>query len=99
MYQLRVANDKATRAKDLILFDSLEHFYQKAEETAPTKAPDWYGTLTGIDLSGLTVKGIRPVVYLSDEAGLNLNLNKDLAEKKADGTRLWLEYSAFLQKY
>ena len=99
MYQLRVANDKATRAKDLILFDSLEHFYQKEEETAPTKASDWYGTLTGIDLSGLTVKGIRPVVYLSDEAGLNLNLHKDLAEKKADGTRLWLEYSAFLQKY
>lgn len=97
-YQLRVANDKATRAKNLILFDSLEYFYQKDTDT-PTITSDWYGSLTGIDLSGLTVKGIQPVVYLSDEKGLNINRNHDLTEKKADGTPLWLEYSAFLQKY
>lgn len=97
-YQLRVANDKATRAKNLILFDSLEYFYREDTDT-PTITSDWYGKLTSIDLSGLTAKGIQPVVYLSDEKGLNINRYHDLTEKKADGTPRWLEYSAFLQKY
>lgn len=55
-YQIRLANDAVTDAKGIVLFDSLENFYQQADETQPTIGSDWHGTLTGIDISSLKAK-------------------------------------------
>lgn len=97
-YRIRVENDKITRCKSMIFFDSLESFYQKPDETSETLLSDWKGTLTGIDLSALREQGIEPVVYLSKTGGMNLYSHHDLQEEK-DGEPVWTEYSKFVQKY
>ena len=50
-YRIRVANNKVTRCKNLIFYDSLENYFKSSEETEPTISSDWEGTLKGIDFS------------------------------------------------
>lgn len=97
-YQIRLANDAVTDAKGIVLFDSLENFYQQADETQPTIGSDWHGTLTGIDISSLKAKGAQPVVYLSGMEDMNIHHHHDLAEE-ADGKPVWMEYHAFTAAY
>lgn len=97
-YQIRLANDAVTEAKDIIFFDSLENFYQLETETAPTIPSDWKGTMTGIDVSNLTAKDISPVIYLSKVDAMNIHSHHDLTEM-AEGEPVWMEYSAFVETY
>lgn len=97
-YRVRLANDSLTRAKNIILFDSLENFYQEADETGQTIPSDWKGTLAGIDISALTAKDIDAVVYLSGIDNMNIHGHHDLDEV-LDGERVWIEYNEFKQLY
>lgn len=98
-YRIRVANNKVTRCKNLIFYDSLESYYNSSNQTEEVKKSDWKGTLTGIDVSTLRENGIQPVVYLSTVDRMNLNQHHDLTEKQADGTLVWIEYNEFLKKH
>ena len=98
-YRIRVANNKVTRCKNLIFYDSLESYYNSSGQTTEVKVSDWKGTLTGIDVSTLRENGIQPVVYLSTVDRMNLNQHHDLTEKQEDGTPVWIEYNEFLKAY
>lgn len=98
-YRIRVANNKVTRCKNLIFYDSLESYYNSSDQTEEVKKSDWKGTLTGIDVSTLRENGIQPVVYLSTVDRMNLNQHHDLTEKQADGTLVWIEYNEFLKTH
>ena len=98
-YRIRVANNKVTRCKSLIFYDSLESYYNLSEQTTEVKVSDWKGTFTGIDVSTLRENGIQPVVYLSTVDRMNLNQHHDLTEKQEDGTLLWIEYNEFLKTH
>ncbi len=73
-YNLRFATDDATKAKDLIFFDSLENY-----ETKDGKTSDWHGTFESIDLSQAKKMGVAPVVYYSEISNLDLEKNHDLS--------------------
>lgn len=98
-YRIRVANNKVTRCKNLIFYDSLESYYNSSEQNTEVKVSDWKGTLTGIDVSTLRENGIQTVVYLSTVDRMNLNQHHDLTEKQADGTPVWIEYNEFLKTH
>ena len=98
-YRIRVANNKVTRCKNLIFYDSLESYYNSSEQMTEVKVSDWKGTLTGIDVSTLRENGIQPVIYLSTVDRMNLNPHHDLTEKQADGTPVWIEYNEFLKTH
>ena len=71
-YRIRVANNKVTRCKNLIFYDSLESYYNSPNQTEEVKKSDWKGTLTGIDVSTLRENGIEPFYLISntDRKGL-----------------------------
>lgn len=98
-YRIRVANNKVTRCKNLIFYDSLESYYNSSNQTEEVKISDWKGTLTGIDVSTLRENGIQPVVYLSTVDRMNINQHHDLTEKQEDGTPIWIEYNEFLKTH
>lgn len=98
-YRIRVANNKVTRCKSLIFYDSLESYYNLSEQTTEVKVSDWKGTFTGIDVSTLRENGIQPVVYLSTVDRMNLNQHHDLTEKQEDGTPVWIESNEFLETH
>lgn len=98
-YRIRVANNKVTRCKNLIFYDSLESYYNSSEQNTEVKVSDWKGTLTGIDVSTLRENGIQPVIYLSTVDRMNLNQHHDLTEKQVDGTSVWIEYNEFLKTH
>lgn len=91
-YQIRMQNDIETESKDIILFDSIESFYQKAGNTT-AKESGWRGTLESVDLAQLREKGVKPVVYLSDKA-----LNPNDAHDVSDGS-VWTEYGEFVERH
>lgn len=98
-YRIRVANNKVTRCKNLIFYDSLESYYNLSDQTEEVKKSDWKGTLTGIDVSTLRENGIQPVVYLSTVDRMNINQHRNLTEKQKDGTPVWIEYNEFLKTH
>ena len=98
-YRIRMANNKMTRCKNLIFYDSLESYYNSSDQTEEVKKSDWKGTLTGIDVSTLRENGIQPVVYLSTVDRMNINQHRDLTEKQEDGTAVWIEYNEFLKTH
>ena len=79
-YQLRYQNTFMNKAKDLILYDSIENFKVVDSDAGTTKTSGWKGTLLSIDLSQLRQKGIEPVVYVSTEDDLNLEEHNDLTD-------------------
>lgn len=97
-YQVRLTNDAITRSKDIIFFDSVESFFQKASELAPTIPSDWKGTITGISVNNLIFKGIKPAIYLSKIDSINIQNHHDLDEV-ANGENVWIPYSDFVNKY
>ena len=98
-YQIRLANDASTKAKNIIFLDSLENFYQDAGQDTTTIASDWHGTLTGIDTTQLTYKGASPVIYLSKMKNMNPQKHNDLTEADESGNPVWIESSQFISKY
>ena len=98
-YQVRLANDAMTSSKDIIFFDSLENFFQKSEETTPTKVSDWKGILTGVDVNNLIFKSVSPDIYLSNMDTMNIHHHHDLYETAANGENVWIPYDEFVEKY
>lgn len=97
-YQIRLANDANTMAKEIVFFDSLENFFQRSDQEEPTLPSDWKGTLTGIDLSNLQLNDIQGIVYLSRRDSLNLQNHHDLTEQ-VDGEPVWIEWEEFQETY
>ncbi len=84
-YRIRFSTDDQSKAKNIILFDSLEN-YVNAGDTG-----NWKGVLTDINKSQLEKMGIAPVIYYSKVPGLNINddANRDL-NAVYNGEKLWL---------
>ena len=66
-YRLRMGSQLGSTTTGIILYDSLESY-----------APDdggaqWRGTLQGVDTQQLERRGVKPVVYYSTTAGLDLS--------------------------
>lgn len=92
-YQVRYQNDLDTLSKDLIFFDSLENFYQRAGDTKAYES-DWHGVLQGLDFSQFGVKGVKPFVYLSRVENLNPYDHHDIRDSS-----IWLRYDTFVETY
>lgn len=92
-YKLRYSTSAISRAKDMILFDSLENFSFE-RENPDTHLPErcisqWKGTLEYVDISQARDEmGIEPVVYYSSIDGLDINEHNDLDEI-VSGERVW----------
>ena len=85
-YRYRYATLPDSKAKDLILYDSLENF-------APDgKTSDWHGTLSDIDISQPKTLGASPVVYYSKIENLSIPDNQSL-DAYIDGEKVWLTES------
>ena len=76
-YELRFMNNADSQSKNIVFYDSLEN-YDPKEKQLGADASDWRGTLTGINTSQMTLKGIAPVVYISTKSFVDL-------EKEAQG--------------
>ena len=81
-YKLRYSTSAISRAKNMILFDSLENFRFEGKHS------EWHGTLMSADLSQAEEMGISPVVYLSGIENLDLESHHDL-EEMLNGERVW----------
>lgn len=69
-YRLRMMPDDETRAKNMIIYDSLETFKagdgnEPIDEIAANQNATWQGILKSVDVSQLEDKGCAPVVYYS----------------------------------
>lgn len=87
-YKLRYATTTYTRAKDMVLFDSLENYEVSG------KTSDYHGTLTAVDVTQAESKGIAPVVYLSSLSGIDIDAHHDLDEV-ISGERVWIRADLF----
>lgn len=91
-YRLRFANTYITKAKDIILYDSIENYSPDANTHST-----WHGTLTGVDVSQVKLMGANPVVYLS--ATESLDLSEEKTNTDLTDTSVWLTMDAFKAKY
>lgn len=97
-YHIRLKNTPKTSVKDIILFDSIESFYQNPEEQSPTIPSDWKGVLKSIDTAYLSSKGVDVKVYCSKFDDLNIQNHHDLSEEY-NGELVWSPISDFLEDY
>lgn len=65
-YRLRYQTSYSSKAKNIVLFDSLENYIVDGNPS------DWKGALQSIDLTQVKEKGIEPVVYLSRTENIDL---------------------------
>ena len=97
-YKLRMMPDDETRAKDMVIYDSLETFKasdgnEPIDEMAANANATWQGDFMGVDVSQIIDKGGAPVVYystirnlaLSDESNPDIGLKSNMLFKD-DGT-------------
>lgn len=84
-YELRYMNAPGAenKAKNIILFDSLENYGLISKEDDGASS-EWHGVLDSIDTAQLTKKGIKPVIYISTKVNLNPETDKDLSD-----TSIW----------
>ena len=84
-YRLQFVSNKATKTKDIILYDSLENFHAGAGNDAnDIDAPRWRGKYNSVDLSNLEKAGIAPIVYYSTVSELDLSDDNNLKLSKSD---------------
>ncbi|MBR3640247.1 MAG: hypothetical protein IKN50_06545, partial [Clostridia bacterium] len=79
-YDIRFSTDPASRAKDLILYDSLENYVIKRQPYGEDIPSDWHGKLTSVDVSRLIHLGIDPVIYYSTVPDLDVETHTDLSD-------------------
>ena len=77
-YKLRMMPDDETRAKDMVIYDSLETFKagdgnEPIDEIAANENATWQGKFMGVDVSQLVDIGCAPVVYYSTIPNLALS--------------------------
>lgn len=82
-YELRfmTAPGSGNRAKNIILYDSLENFGTDSKRDDGSSS-SWHGILTGIDTSQMVKKGADVKVYISEKENLDPETDNDLT--KAD---------------
>ena len=95
-YRLRFANTSSNATKDIILYDSIEHYYKT--DGAEKGESDWYGVLSSIDTSQMKeVKSsdldgneisatLNPVVYVSIIGELDFDV---AACRNLNATSIW----------
>ena len=77
-YKLRMMPDDETRAKDMVIYDSLETFKagdgnEPIDEIAANEDATWQGEFMGVDVNQLKDVGCAPVVYYSTIPNLALS--------------------------
>ena len=88
-YNVRFATDDASKAKNLIAFDSLEN-HTVVSGADSGRSSDWHGTLKSVDTHQLTDMGIAPKVYYSTVDKLNIEQHHELSE-----TSVWTLSDSF----
>ena len=88
VYKLRYNTTIVSRAKDMVLYDSLENFVSDGHES------EWHGTLQAVDVIQPTELGIAPVVYYSDRA-LDIEHYHDIDNDTINGEKVWKTESEF----
>ena len=73
-YRLRYSTDSDTRARNIVLYDSLENYVSLpgTDDQVNDKTPRWRGTLQGVDLSRIP-SDIQAKVYYSTTENLELS--------------------------
>ena len=79
-YRLRFQNTFMNKAKNLILFDSIENFEVIDSTAGITKTSGWKGILDSVDITQLKNKEIDAKVYVSTIENLNLEENNDITK-------------------
>ena len=74
-YRLRYQNSQASSSCGLILFDSLESFISDG------RSSDFRGTVQSIDVSQITDRGAKPIIYFSTVQDLDIEEHHDLADR------------------
>lgn len=74
-YRLRMGSELGSSTSGIVFYDSLESYVPDDEGAR------WHGTLQGVDTQQLERRGVKPVVYYSTIADLDLSkaLNRDLS--------------------
>ena len=75
-YQIRFASEEESRAKGLIIYDSLENYTPVGGEYS-----GWKGSLKSVGLSEVRRLGIDPAVYYSTTPKLSIPDHQDLSEE------------------
>lgn len=81
-YKLRMMPDDETRARDMVIYDSIETFKagngnEPIDEMAAKANATWQGDFMSVDVSQLEEKGCAPVVYYSTIENLPLSDEND----------------------
>lgn len=92
-YRLRYGTDSDTRAKNVVLYDSLENYLSTDTSTTDiqvdSSTPRWRGTLQSVDLSKIP-SDVQAKVYYSTKN--NLKLSGDTTDKhNLTDTSIWAE--------
>ena len=82
IYKLRYNTTIVSRAKDMVLYDSLENFVNDGKES------EWHGILQYVDVNQPERMGIAPVVYYSEKA-LDINVYHDIDNDEINGEKVW----------
>lgn len=91
-YRLRYGTDSDTRAKNVVLYDSLENYLSTDTSTTDIQVdgstPRWRGTLQSVDLSKIP-SGVQAKVYYSTK---NMNLSgAPTSNHELTDTSIWTE--------
>ena len=78
-YALNYSTHAFSKAKDIVLFDSIENYI-----TPAGLASEWHGILTGWNTSVAEALGCKPVVYLSENSFSNFSAMESTTELTGD---------------
>ncbi|MDD5791487.1 MAG: prealbumin-like fold domain-containing protein, partial [Erysipelotrichaceae bacterium] len=97
VYRIRMENASHSTSKNIVIFDSLENFYNKINGETAGKNCDWRGTLESFGLANLEKLGINPAIYLSSTPNLNLATmyTADNAGKITFDSSIWTPIEEF----
>lgn len=92
-YRLRYGTDSDTRAKNVVLYDSLENYLSTDTSTTDiqvdSSTPRWRGTLQSVDLSKIP-SDVQAKVYYSTKNNLNLS-GAPTGNHELTDTSIWTE--------
>lgn len=92
-YRLRYGTDSDTRAKNVVLYDSLENYLSTDTSTTDIQVdgstPRWRGTLQSVDLSKIP-SDVQAKVYYSTENNLKLS-GAPTGKHDLTNTSIWTE--------
>lgn len=85
-YRLRIHNSNETKLKGVVLYDDLENYVPKGTDKQENEGDrQWRGVLQSVDTSSLEAQGVKPVVYYSTKADLDLDDGSQIKDEKLTG--------------